>query len=183
MDVAMAASEVAGVVAKANWNQASGAVSSSPLALVDETGTATTATATWTADDVWDEPITDQPGNLRMMKGYLDNSHQDTAIINISGLPSDPNGYRVYVYADGATNGSNTGNYNISGTGFSITGTLTYTSNFNGTFTQATPTSPNGNYVILTIPNASSFTLSAIPGAASSGYKRAPVNGIQIVPL
>jgi len=39
-----------------------------------------------------------------------------------------------------------------------------------------------GNYVVLAIPNVSGFTLSAIPSTASNGYKRAPVNGIQIVP-
>jgi len=36
---------------------------------------------------------------------------------------------------------------------------------------------------VLTIPNVPGFTLSAIPSTASNGYKRAPVNGIQIVPL
>jgi hypothetical protein len=30
--------------------------------------------------------------------------------------------------------------------------------------------------------NATSFTITAIPGAASDGTPRAPINGIQIVP-
>src|SRR5208283_1274507 len=181
----MATSEVAGMVARSNWNNASGASNSSPLALMDSTGSATTATITWTADDVWDEPITDQPGNVRMMKGYLDNGSQDTTIVNVSGLPPDPNGYSVYVYADGASgSGSNTGIYQISGAGITTTNaTLTYNANFTGTFTQATASSPIGNYVVLTIPTVSNFTLSAIPSTASSGYERAAINGIQIVPL
>jgi hypothetical protein len=184
-DVAMASTEVAGVVAKSNWNQAGGAVRSSPLALLDETGTATTAAVTWTADDVWAESITDSPGNVRMMKGYLDNGNQDTTVVNVSGLPSDPNGYKVYVYADGAAgnNSSNTGVYQISGAGITTTSVnLTYKTNFNGTFQQATASIPIGNYVVLSIPNVSGFTLSAIPRTASSGYKRAPVNGLQIIP-
>jgi hypothetical protein len=182
-DVEMASAEVAGVVAKSNWNQAIGAVGATPLTLVDETGTATTATVTWTADDVWEQSITDEAGNVRMMKGYLDNGDEDTTVINVAGLPSDPNGYTVYVYADGATSGTNTAIYQISGTGISTTSqTLTYNANFNGTFTQATASGLVGNYVILTIPNVSGFTLSAIPSTASSGYERAPVNGIQIVP-
>src|SRR4029077_19925771 len=45
-------------------------------------------------------------------------------------------------------------------------------------FTQAV--NSNGNYVKFSI-TATGFTLSAIPGAAG-GNKRAPVNGIQIVP-
>jgi len=180
----MGSSEVAGVVALSNWNDASGATSSAPLALVDQNGNATTANVSWTSDDVWDQPITDQAGNNRLMKGYLDNGNQDTTTVTVSGLASDPNGFTIYVYAQGASNNSsNTGIYQISGTGITTTSaSLTYNSNFNGAFTQATTSNPVGNYVVLTIPNVSSFTLSAIPSTASSPYKRAPVNGIQIVP-
>ena len=181
----MGGSEAAGVVPKSNWNDAAGAVNKSGLPLVDETGAATSAVATWTADDVWAEPITDQPGNVRMMEGYLDNGQQNTSVVTVTGLPPDPNGYSVYVYADGAiSSGTNTAIYQISGAGITASSvTLTYSAQFNGTFTQATPTSPNGNYVVLTIPSVSAFTVSAIPNSATSGYKRAPINGIQIVPL
>jgi hypothetical protein len=118
-----------------------------------------------------------------MMKGYLDNGRMDTTKVTVSGLPANSNGYSVYVYAQGAANNSsNTGIYQISGSGFAITGTLTYNSTFNGTFTQATTSNPIGNYVVLTIPKVSSFTLSAIPSTASTVYERAPINGIQIVP-
>jgi hypothetical protein len=184
LGVPMGSSEVAGVVAESNWNNASGASSSSPLALVDDTGTPTNVSVSWTADDVWDQPITDEPGNVRMMKGYLDNGFADTTTVTVSGLPSDPNGFKVYVYASGASgSGSDSGIYQISGAGITTSSvTLTYNSNFTGTFTQATAGSPIGNYVVLAIPNVSGFTLSAIPSTASSGYERAPVNGIQIVP-
>jgi Domain of unknown function (DUF1929)/PKD domain len=181
----MGSSEVAGVVPKSNWNEAAGAVNTSGLPLVDETGAATSAVITWTADDAWDEPLTDAPGNVRMMEGYLDNSNQDTTVLNVSGLPPDPNGYNVYVYVSGSIgSGTNTGTYQVSGTGITASSvSLTYGSAFSGTFTQATATSPSGNYVVLTIPSVAGFTLSAIPTAATTGYKRAPINGIQIVPL
>jgi hypothetical protein len=39
-----------------------------------------------------------------------------------------------------------------------------------------------GNYVVLTNPNVLAFALSAIPSIASTPYKRAALNGIQIVP-
>jgi Domain of unknown function (DUF1929)/PKD domain len=184
-DVSMASSETAGVVAVSNWNNATGAKNSTPVALVDQTGAATTAAVTWSADDVWEQSITDEAGNVRMMKGYLDNGNQDTTVINVTGLPYDPNGYAVYVYADGAiSSGSDSGIYQISGSGITTSSvTLTYTSQFSGTFTQATASGPVGNYVVLNIPGVSGFTLSAIPSTSSSGYERAPVNGIQIVPL
>jgi hypothetical protein len=180
----MGSSEVAGVVPLTNWNDAAGVNNSSSFALMDQNGNSTTATVTWTSDDVWNQPITDQPGNARMMKGYLDNGQMDTTKVTISGLPASANGYSVYVYAQGAANNSsNTGIYQISGPGISTTSaTLTYNSTFNGNFTQATASNPVGNYVILTIPNVSSFVLSAIPSTASNGYQRAPINGVQIVP-
>jgi hypothetical protein len=180
----MGSSETAGVVALSNWNFAIGASNPSPLSLLDQTGAATTATVTWTSDNVWNSSIPDQPGNFRMMRGYLDNGQQRTATVTVNGLPSSPSGFNVYVYAQGATNNStNTGIYQISGTGITTSSVaLTYNSNFNGTFTQATASSPIGNYVLFTIPNVSGFTLSAIPSTSSTGYKRAPLNGIQIVP-
>jgi hypothetical protein len=183
-DVAMASTEVAGVVPEPNWNNASGVSSASPLALVDDTGSATTATVTWSSNDVWETPITDQPGNARMMKGYLDTSSNSTTTVTVAGLPAGSGGYQVYVYADG-DNGSatRTGIYTISGTGITtmtIDLTDTANTNFSGTFTQANNSA--GNYVVFTI-NATGFTLSASGGTASDGFPRAPVNGIQIVPI
>jgi hypothetical protein len=85
-DVAMASTEVAGVVAVANCKLASGAASSAPLALVDDTGAATTATISWTAGDIWQESITDAPGKARMMKDNLGNGIEDPSVINVSGI-------------------------------------------------------------------------------------------------
>ena len=178
--VAMAATESAGVVAKTRWNSATGASRTTPLALVDEAGAATTATVTWTSNSTWSTPITDAAGSRRMMKGYLDTSATSTTTVTVAGLPSAP--YDVYVYADG-DNGtdSRTAGYRISGTGITTT-TINLTdaasTNFGGTFTQAV--NSNGNYVKFSI-TATGFTLSAIPGAAAVN-KRAPVGGIQIVP-
>jgi hypothetical protein len=70
----MAPSETAGVVVQSNWNSAPGAVRSAPLPLVDGSGASTTATVTWSANGAWSTPILDQPGDARMMKGYLDSS-------------------------------------------------------------------------------------------------------------
>jgi hypothetical protein len=95
--------------------------------------------------------------------------------VTVSGLPADSNGYTVYVYADGG-NGSatRTGAYQISGTGItrtSINLTDAANTNFSGSFTQAN--NSNGNYVMFTI-TANGFKLTATPGTASDGSKRAP---------
>ena len=182
-DVPMASTEIAGVIAKPNWNNAGGASSSAPL-LVDETGSSTATTVSWSSNGTWETPIVDQPGDYRMMKGYLDTANTATTTVTVSGLPSNASGYNVYVYADGSNgSASRTGIYQISGTGITTTSislTDAANTNFSGTYSQANNSA--GNYVVFTI-NATSFTISATPGASTDGYQRAPVNGIQIVPL
>jgi len=114
------------------------------------------------------------------MKGYLDNGFEGATTITVAGLPAGA--YDVYVYADGDNGGTRTGGYRISGAGITTTTinlTDTGNTNFNGTFVQAV-NSP-GNYVKFSI-NANGFTLTATPGPASDQARRAPVNGLQIVP-
>ena len=180
---AMASSEVAGVVAQSNWNNASGTMSVTPLALLNQAGASSGATVTWTTNGIWILPITDSAGNNRMMRGYLD-TVGGTTTVTVAGLPSNAGGYNVYVYADG-DNGSSarTGAYQISGTGITTTSlklTDVANTNFSGTFTQANNSS--GNYVMFTI-TATGFTITATPGASTDSYPRAPLNAIQIVPL
>ena len=178
---AMGSTEVAGVVAKANWNNASGQSNATPQGLVDESGTATGATAVWNTNGIWNLSITDTAGNARMMRGYLD-TVGGTTTVTVAGLPTNSAGYDVYVYADGDNPATRTGAYQISGTGITTTSvnlTDPANTNFSGTFTQAN--NSNGNYVKFTI-TATGFTITATPGVATDGFPRAPVNGIQIVP-
>jgi hypothetical protein len=177
----MAASERAGVVTQSGWNSAAGPTGAA-LPLVDASGTATGAMVTWSATGEWMTPIADAPGNARMMKGYLDTSSTSTTRVQVSGLV--PRAYDVYVYIDGA-NGSaeRAGTYTISGAGITpttITAIDAVSSNFGTTFTDARD--GVGNYVRFSV-NAAAFTLTAVPSTASTTTRRAPVNGIQIVPV
>jgi hypothetical protein len=178
--VSMGAVESAGVIPKANWNNGTGATRSTPLALANDTGAATGATVTWTSDNTWSTPITDQAGNRRLMKGYLDNGFGGAITVTVAGLPVGA--YDVYVYVDG-DNGSatRTGAYQISGSGITTTtinATDAASATFDTTFTQAN--NSTGNYVKFSI-TASGFTLTATPGQASTATIRSPVNGMQIV--
>jgi hypothetical protein len=178
----MASTESAGVIAKTNWNPANGARSAAPLNLVDETGSATSASVTWSADNTWNTPITDTAGNYRMMRGYLDNGSGNPITVTVSSLSAGK--YNIYVYMDG-DNGTftKTGIYQISGSGIattSIRATDAARTNFSGKFTRAN--NSNGNYVLFgSVTIASGFTITATPGTAT-GSPRSPVNGIQIVP-
>jgi len=180
--VVMGATETAGVVSASRWNNAIGAASSTALPLVDETGAATKATLTWSASGTWATPILDAPGNLRMMKGYLDTTSTSATSVTVVGLTAGT--YNVYVYGDGDNRSyTRTAVYTMSGPGITTTAinlTDAASVNFESTFTQASESA--GNYVKFTI-TGSGFTLTATPGAASTATRRAPVNGIQIVPV
>jgi hypothetical protein len=186
----MSLPEQAGIVSKSNWNSL--VWSDTPIApyrgfpLVDENGTASGAMVWWNPTAVYKTPIMDAAGSYHMMKGYLDGGADGAdanATIRVWGLSERPNGYDVYIYADG-DNGSNTrtATYQISGTGITTTrASLTdiANTNFSGVFREATNKCDGsaGNYLKFRI-NATGFTLTAFPGAGG----RALVNGIQIVP-
>ncbi len=176
----MAAADVAGVVPQAQWNNAAGAARSTPLSLVDESGTPSTATVTWSASNLWMVSIVDQAGNPRLMKGYLDNNNLSVTTVTVGGLA--PGEYDVYVYCDGDNKAYNrTATYEISGPGIppmAIDVNDAPGANFTGTFTQATNSA--GNYVKFRI-TGSGFTITATPGTSTNVNVRAPVNGIQIV--
>ena len=179
--VAMLPDEVAGLIPIAHWNNASGATRSTSLLLVDETGTTTTAAVTWTSNATWAIPITDQPGQARMMKGYLDTSNTSVTRVTVAGLV--PRAYDVYVYADGDNRAyTRSASYSISGSDITTT-TINLTdpasTNFSLNFTEAQEST--GNYVKFTI-NATGFTLTAAPTQPTSSTRRAPVNAIEIVP-
>jgi hypothetical protein len=181
----MGASESAGVVAKTNWNNATGNNSSNALDLVDETGAANGASATWTSDVSWNLPITDSAGNVRMIRGYIDTlGGGNPTVVNVTGLPASSTGYDIYVYMDGDNEtGTEKGTYQLSGSGIttmSITSTDLPNTNFSGAFTQANNSA--GNYVKFTAVQATSFTITASPASSSDGVLRAPVNGIQVIP-
>ena len=177
----MSAAETAGIIPKANWNNATGAARPTALALVDETGVQTNAVVTWASNNGWMTPIADQPGNARLMKGYLDTTSTSTTTVTVTGL--SPRSYDVYVYVDG-DNGvtERSAAYTISGAGIT-TKTINLTdaanTNFCGTFTSTD--NSNGNYVRFSI-SGSAFTLTATPNLSTLRTRRAPVNGIQIVP-
>jgi hypothetical protein len=177
----LAATDVAGVVAKANWNDAAGA-SGGPMALVDETGTNTGATVTWSASNVGALGIEGDP-DFEMMNGYLYADPTTVAHITISNLPPSPGGYIVYIYGDGADDPNNlvTLSYYIAtpdnGDGpvyrelLDPPGTT-----FDGTYVYANQ--QTGNYTTMVL-GGTGFTLAVDSPPANPEY--AMINGIQIV--
>ena len=184
MGTAMAASEQAGVVPASHWTSAPGGIGSL-VALVDGNGIATTGSMTWTAGastNIFMSGIPDVAGNNRMMNGYLDPTNGAT--ITVNNLPSvlAVPGYDVYVYTNGAVPAGETRtfNYAIGTATFSLTETTAQV--FSGTFVMAPATAGgSGNYVVFRGIRGTTFTVTATPGASTSMFMRAPVNGLQIV--
>jgi hypothetical protein len=175
----MAATESAGALPQTHWNNASGASRATPLALVNATGAASGATATWSAYDTYSTPITEQAGNTRMMKGYLDTSSTSTTSVAIAGLAAGS--YDVYVYVDGANSYARSGTYTIAAA-TNVTATIVdaANANFNGSYTAGN--NGTGNYLKFRV-TATQFTLKATPRSPTTGTRRAPINGLQIVPV
>jgi hypothetical protein len=178
---AMSTTEIAGVVRTPRWNGA--ALATGSLAsLVASTGASTTAAISWNGENVYQLGIADAAGDARMMNGYLDPF--GAATIMVTGLPASftTRGYDVYVYANGyvPTGQMRTGSYGVGG----MTMTLMQAAStaYSGAYVQAVGGGA-GNYVVFRNLNAASFTLSATPGPATGGPRRAPVNGLQIVAL
>ena len=171
---AMTATEYAGQVVANNWNIAGGSVGTVST-LAQSEGALTAASVTWACGNTWSTPITESPGDNRMMKGYLDNSSTTNTMVTVTNLPSayTNNGYSVYVYCDGDNGGSaKTGIYTIGSMSYSATDNAN--ASYSGTYVQANNSA--GNYVVFSNLTASGFTL-----VASTVSTRAPVNAIQVV--
>ncbi len=187
--VPMAATETAGVKLVANWNSAA-TPAGTRAALLASDGLATTASVTWSAPAPGEPGIygigyTNTAGNARMMNGYLDpTSPTMPATIAVTGLPPSitTGGYDVYVYVAGNMgSGTRTYQYAIG----ALTATVTQIgpappmpATFPG-FTAVPSNNGAGNYVVFRNLTGASFTLTATP--PSTGFPRAPVNGLQIV--
>jgi hypothetical protein len=175
--IPMAPTEIAGVFRAAQWNSAATAAGT-VSALVLSDGTISAAAVTWDSGAVWQVPVTDAPGDTRMMTGYLD--PRTTSTIVVSGLPASltTTGYDVYVYASGDVPAGITraASYGVGGPLQVVTQPAL--TPFSGTFTDAV-NGGFGNYVVFRGVTGTTLTVTVRP--VSGTGLRAPVNGIQIV--
>ena len=181
--------EVAGVVPAMHWN--AGFARTGDIPLIDASGNDTGAELTFVAGGSYLTDIPDQPGNDRMMSGYLETYAHDTTTVSVSNLPDwfTQNGYDVYVYSDGGNGKSvRVSKFSIDST--SIVATDSAGSDFHGAFVPAPPsgatlasneTSSGANYVQFKGLTKRNFTLQATPVSSTDEYLRAPINGIQLV--
>ncbi|HET7923443.1 MAG TPA: DUF1735 domain-containing protein, partial [Rhodanobacteraceae bacterium] len=172
---ALAATGVAGVLAKPNWNEAGGA-SGASTPLVDETGALTGATVEWTASGTSSLSLDEQDPNFVMMNGYLDAVPQTTTTVTVSNLPPSSGGYIVYVYGQGTDIfGLNTYTVTPDDGGNPVARTIGDLGTFDGTFIYGED-NQGANYTTMVI-GGTGFTLTA----NSVMPTHTPLNGIQIM--
>ncbi|MCL5096739.1 MAG: cadherin-like domain-containing protein [Candidatus Omnitrophica bacterium] len=192
--------EVAGVVPVANWNsyQEIGAPLTTykgqfpAYTVVDSRGVVVGATSmSFTGPNNYQlSDIPDDPGNNRMMRGYLDGYGSSTpSLVVVSNLPSafTDKGYDVYVYFQGFTaDPPRISRYELKG-GSAYQVKYGRQASVPGAepFVEATGTAdagadtPEGNYVLFTGIRTGTFTLTSY--GTSGDMPRASVQGIQIV--
>ena len=177
-DTPLGPTETAGVVPITNWNNAPG-VSGALSGLNDSGGAATAVGVTWDSNNTWDTGIADNPGDFRLMRGYLDTNTNTTTTVTLSGLdPTMP--YDLYIYSNGDGAGRE-GVYTIGSQSVYIADTAT----FSGTYVRSTGTTPadpnaTGNYAVLRVSGSDTYTLTATPEQTNNGF-RAPINALQLV--
>jgi uncharacterized protein (TIGR03382 family) len=198
----MAATDVAGLVPTANWNNASGATGSAANLTADVNGvaTATAAGVTWDSNNTWastgvgEENNNFTGANHTLMAGYLDNSppgpnnpnDKPTITVTFTGLPTStvPN-YAAIIYFLGGSGGRG-GNYQANGAPPTYVGDVG-TTGVNGPAFVLDPGvnhTDKGNFLVftnLTSPNLT-ITATAISTDVDPASFRAPINAIEIVP-
>jgi hypothetical protein len=98
----------------------------------------------------------------------------------LSGLASGA--YDVYVYTDGDNHGfTRSGGYTVTGAAATTVQAIDVAdTNFTGTFVPASGGA--GNYVKVRV-TGTGFTVTATPLTGTNATLRAPINGLQIVPV
>jgi hypothetical protein len=117
-----------------------------------------------------------------MMAGYLDTSNTTSSVVAIAGLPDGA--YDIYLYVDGDNRAyTRSGRYTIQVAGQSdvqVDVADAAGANFRGVFIDGT--NGVGNYLKARIAG-SSFTITVAPVFTGATTLRAPINGLQIVPV
>ncbi len=176
----LAGGDVAGAVPQSNWNNAAGA-GGGPLALADDSGTASGASVTWATDEEWSSGNPTGPDG-QLLLGWISENGAPDSSIDIAGIPYAAYDLYVYTHHDRAAEDTVLGEAGGAFAPF----TLVETDDDGGgneslasvTFTrQLTSGAGAGNYAVFT--GLSAPTLNLTLGVGSG--QRAPVSAVQIV--
>ncbi len=189
------ASDIAGVVPQANWNNMAGSAGTNVGGLMVNTGgsaSASTATVTWSSPNTWRSTTGNNQfpaGPDRILtSGYLDSTDLlgGGPSITVNNLDSSLTsmGYDVYVYFISDSGLDRGGAYTIddgSGPVVKYGSTMDMPTMFVEDPGTDNDNSIDGNYLIFSGLSGASFTLTADASLTTPNGFRAPINGVQIV--
>ena len=195
----LAATEVAGVIPQANWNNFTGANGTNTAVVADNGGvsTPTSLTVRWTCPNTWSSTGRGEENNgftgpdHTLMLGYLDTGADGNgpAIVTIEDIPADltTGGYDVYVYMLGGVGGRG-GGYGVTDMNTNTLRGFLYGTGLTGlpsTYIEdgGADHTDSGDYLVLRGVAASSIRVEATTrdDFGFGGTERAPINAIQLV--
>ena len=184
---ALGASDIAGVIAQANWNNASGGSGSLAVLNTDD-GSASGASVSWATDEQWSAGIGVTNPDATLLNGWIsaNNTSAPDASIDITNIPFAAYNLYVYMNHDRATEDVDItgpfGTFRLHETDSdleaNIADAITWvqqTADANGDPTQ------EGNYALFTGLTDSNLNLILGPGGAEGSLDRGAITGIQLV--
>jgi hypothetical protein len=157
-----------------NWNNLANA-SGSQANLIDDSGAATTASVDWTSNNTWRSGGRNlgSGGHAQLMSGYLDyldsTPTHTPPVITVSGLDAalGAPSYQVYVYVQGDSSDSRSGEWSVNGTFLPLTD--------DQPFSAANEYVVGENYLLFSGVTGDQIVVSSMASF------RAPINGVEIV--
>ncbi|NQU22193.1 MAG: hypothetical protein HQ567_12995, partial [Candidatus Nealsonbacteria bacterium] len=167
---ALAPTDVAGFIPRANWNAADQAQQAVGISdLLDDSGTVTTADVTWDDTVIWQGGAGGTP-DQRMLHGYLDRGASAT----VSEVPFE--NYAVFAYMGSEGNGNATSRVKIGDKEFFYT-SMSSTGEYILTEDLVGDVKPTASYAVFSLMSDPSFTLEQI----ETGNPGGGMTGLQIV--
>ena len=183
----LAASDVAGLVPQAFFNNATGA-SGSLTGLVDNFDTTTGAGLTFSSPNTWSSGTDTTTPNGRLLNGYIDSNGTAAggAMVTVTNVPYKQ--YDLIVYLNTDAGGNRVGDYEVSTSAGTLTQQVVYAKS--STLLLAPPWPDNsvtlpagvvgGTFIIFPGLTDSTLTLKTDQAALTGVNFRAPISGIQI---
>ncbi|MGJ8696892.1 MAG: lamin tail domain-containing protein [Verrucomicrobiaceae bacterium] len=181
-DASIPSASVAGLVAQANWNNASG--SDGTLNNLDnETGSNSGASVTWATDEEWSVGGTPADANGTLLNGFVSENNDGTdSTITFTGIPYVSYDLYVYMSHDRASEDVDISGpfptFRLHEDDTNISAPVT----FNQQSESANPNASNmGNYALFPGLSGSTLALTLSPTGAAGSLDRNAISGIQIV--
>ena len=194
----LAATDVAGLVPQANFNNATGK-SGTLMGLLNSGGVNSGAGVVWSSPNTWSSGTDTSTPNGKLLNGYIDSSGSAAggAMVTVSNIPYAAYDLIVYVNTDKGS-GARLGDYEVTTSGPTITQQVAYEKSSSLVLAPPYPSSlvgpknsagqnpdppagtPAGTFLVFPDLTGSTLTLQTNQATLPNPNFRAPISGFQI---